>query len=320
MQDFDDAREPTGLTRAAFQEWLHEGRLDCDVAQQMLRFWLWARRGSHHDTVADLFDQLYMEYVETLSPEEQEQRRRRAREDDPAEVLAEGELPVTRIAELLQRAGYVPFDTAGMSDPEIARQLCEDILGEVAKVQAYLASWKGSVVIAEPERQGVSDEIADVCDAVVHPWPVIEKAPVAANEEGRFVKAFPLAFPMGMGDLKQPQLRDDYTATEWAQHKLRYWDGRFVSSSRGHRETWAIFDTMLLEHSRHRGHAYHKATDSHVLTRRGLRELVESREDLVRRDGGVRRGHPDDADVLEAPDHAARVDRAADVVVAAVDP
>ena len=125
----------------------------------------------------------------------------------------------------------------------------------------------------------------EVCDDAVgkrYPWPVVEKTPVAADEEGRFAKAFPLEFPMGVADLKQPQLREDFTPTEWAQHKLRYFDGLFEASSRGHRVTWAIFDTVLLENSRHRGHAYHKSTDKQVLTKRSLRELVQSRDDLVR--------------------------------------
>ena len=139
---------------------------------------------------------------------------------------------------------------AGLEDAEIRTRLCGDILEEVAKVQAYLDSYKSSGLVPEPARQGVADEVADVCDDAVgkrYPWPVVEKTPVPANEEGRFAKAFPLELPMGVGDLRQPQLREDFTPVEWAQHKLRYFDGRFVSTSRGHRVTWAIFDTVVLE-------------------------------------------------------------------------
>ena len=272
IQDLDGVTEPTGLTRAVFQSWLHEGRHDCETAQAMLRFWSWGqRRGSDHDTEADFFDQLYAEYFEKLPVAAR-----------PPSEDADQELPVTHVAALIHIAGYSPFDTTGMAEDVVRTRLCEDILGEVAKVQAYLAAWKGSTLVAAPERQGVADEIEEVCTNAVRPWPAIEKTPVAMNEEGRFAKAFPLEFPMGVGDLRQPQLRGDFTATEWAQHKLRYFDGRFVASSRGHRVTWAIYDTVLLDHTRQRAHAYHTATESHVLTKRSLRELVASRDDLVR--------------------------------------
>ena len=264
--------EPTSLTCAVFQDWLREGQSDCETAQAMLRFWNWGqRRASDHDTEADFFDQLFAEYVEKLPAE----ARRLAEESAP-------ELPVSHVAALIHIAGYPPFDTTGLTEEVIRNQLCEDILSEVAKVQAYMAAWKGSTLVAEPDRKGVAEEIEEVCANAVRPWPVIEKTPVAMNEEGRFVKAFPLEFPMGVGDLKQPQVRGDFTAAEWAQHKFRYWDGRFVNSGRGHRVAWAIFNSVLLDRTRQSAHAYHTATDSHVLTKRDLRKLVTSRDDLVR--------------------------------------
>ena len=131
-------------------------------------------------------------------------------------------------------------------------------------------------------RQGVAEATEEVCRDAVRPWPAIEKDPVAMSDEGRFVKAFPLEFPMGVADLKQPQLRDDYSVMEWVQHKLRYKGGHFVNSARGHRLIWAMFNTALLEASRQMGHAYHKATNSSVLTKRALQELVEKQADLVR--------------------------------------
>ena len=114
------------------------------------------------------------------------------------------------------------------------------------------------------------------------PWPEIEKEPIPMYEEGRFVKAFPLEFPMGVGDLKQPCLRDDFSAADWAQHKFRYWDGRFVNSVRGHRVTWAIFNATLLEASRVKGNAYFSATEASALTKADLRTLIEEKDDLVR--------------------------------------
>ena len=105
---------------------------------------------------------------------------------------------------------------------------------------------------------------------------------MATSEEGRFVKAFPLEFSVGVADLRQPQLRDDYSALEWVQHKLRYKDENEVNSARGHWLIWAMFNTALLEASHHMGRAYHKATDSSVLIKRALQELVDKQADLVR--------------------------------------
>jgi hypothetical protein len=143
IRELDNEREPTGLTRTVFQEWLREGRHDCETAQAMLRLWSSGRRGSDHDTEADFFDQLYAEYVEGRPVEEQ------GDEDD-----ADGELPVTHLAAIIQVAGYAPFDVAGLADAAVRTRLCEDVLGEVAKVQAYLAAWKSSALVPEPERQG----------------------------------------------------------------------------------------------------------------------------------------------------------------------
>ena len=66
VQDLDAVPEPTGLTRDNFQDWLREGRHDCDAAKEMRRFWFYVRPGSSHDTEADFFDQLHAEFAETL--------------------------------------------------------------------------------------------------------------------------------------------------------------------------------------------------------------------------------------------------------------
>ena len=87
---------------------------------------------------------------------------------------------------------------------------------------------------------------------------------------------------MGMGDLSQPCLRGDFSTADWVQHKFRYFDDRFVSSARGHRVTWAMFNTAMLDASKRSGQAYYRASDCHALTKTELKDLVESRDDLVR--------------------------------------
>ena len=55
----------------------------------------------------------------------------------------------------------------------------------------------------------------------------------------------------------------------------------FLNASRGHRETWAMFNQMPLDVGRAKGYAYHKTTDAAAMTKRELRELVETQEHLV---------------------------------------
>ena len=76
IHDLAHEEETPGLTRQMFQEWLWEGRHDCDVAVSLLRFWATAVRGSSHDTIADYFEQLFLEYKKSLS-EDQETRWRK---------------------------------------------------------------------------------------------------------------------------------------------------------------------------------------------------------------------------------------------------
>ena len=53
--------------------------------------------------------------------------------------------------------------------------------------------------------------------------------------DGRFVKAFPLEFPMGQGDLRQPRLRATPRAVEGVQHLFRNCTGHLLRANRGHR-------------------------------------------------------------------------------------
>ena len=83
VQELENERELTGLTRPVFQDWLREGRHDCEMALAVLRYWNFGQRGGSHDTEADLFDQLFIEYVETLPNEQRD-----------AGKAVTGELPV----------------------------------------------------------------------------------------------------------------------------------------------------------------------------------------------------------------------------------
>ena len=80
--------------------------------------------------------------------------------------------------------------------------------------------------------------------------------------------------PFGLGDLHQPRVRDDYSTAAWVQHKLRYYTGHFLSTLRGQRYVWAVFNTALLDVARQRRALVHKRFQGEILTKRELRAVA----------------------------------------------
>ena len=115
--------------------------------------------------------------------------------------------------------------------------------------------------IPDPE-----EEATRVAQSVVHGWPTVSNDPVPASDVGRFVRAHPLEFPMGIADLYDRRARN-VTPQEWAQHLLRHHTGRFVNGLRGHRVLWAIVNVVLLSEARGKGFAVQR----NVMRRMGCR-------------------------------------------------
>ena len=117
---------------------------------------------------------------------------------------------------------------------------------------------------------------------VMYAWPTIQQEPTSWNDDGRFAKAFPLSFPMGSGDFRQPRLRNDFTALDWTQHLFRFFTGHMQSSMRGHRVLWAAFNMTLGDVAHQKGSLVHKRSEAHALTKEQLKQLLSDREDLIR--------------------------------------
>jgi hypothetical protein len=88
---------------------------------------------------------------------------------------------------------------------------------------------------------------------LVYGWPSKAAEPVGVRNAGRFVKSHPLDFPMGVGDLHDPDRPRKITVAEWVQHLLRCRDERFVRGLRGQRVLWSIVNELLLSEARQRG-------------------------------------------------------------------
>ena len=119
----------------------------------------------------------------------------------------------------------------------------DDVMGEIATASRFKGGGDGNVEDAGD--RGCVREHADTVDAeesavrtaegLVYGYPSRDADPTGVFSEGKFVKAFPLEFPMGVGDLYDSTRRRKVTANEWVQHLLRYHSGSFVGGMRGQR-------------------------------------------------------------------------------------
>ena len=73
------------------------------------------------------------------------------------------------------------------------------------------------------------------------------------------MKAFPLEFPMGIGDMYEERPRK-VSAEEWVQHMIRYRTGQFVGGPRGQRVLWAMVNMLLLSEARGKGWGIYRNT------------------------------------------------------------
>ncbi len=119
-------------------------------------------------------------------------------------------------------------------------EIADLIADEVAVINAYLTAWRGTGTAEASLPQPVETSLRAVAAQRVLAWPTISKDPVAETSDGRLVKAHPLTFPTGCGDLRQSRLRTDFSPLEWTQHVFRYFDGRVLCTMRGQRAVWAL--------------------------------------------------------------------------------
>ena len=126
--------------------------------------------------------------------------------------------------------------------------------------------------MTKPAPENIIEETQAQLSQAIWPWPSISPNPTRELEDGRFVKSHPIEFPMGTGDLRQARLRSDFSPADWVQHIFRYFTGHFLTSVRGHRVVWALFNTALREISREKGSIVHKRTNASVITKEELRD------------------------------------------------
>ena len=149
----------------------------------------------------------------------------------------------------------------------------EALLDDVLHELTIAARFKGGGAddtgcVNEPvDHPDEEEEAVRLAERLVYGWPSRNEEPTGAHSRGRFVKAFPLDFPMGVGDLYESPERPRKVSPEvWVQHLLRYKTGHFVGGLRGQRVLWAMVNTLLLSEARARGFGIYR----NVVRRVGL--------------------------------------------------
>ena len=141
FQDLDESDWLTESPSSVFQEWLTEGRHNCDVAQALLHTWTHHLQGSASDTLKDFFDQLFQEYAETRFAETP---------PDPA-------LPLRFLAEFVLEHCSLAATLHATTDDDKAHEIIELITKEVAVVQAYTTAWRGTGTVEAAAPQNVRE-------------------------------------------------------------------------------------------------------------------------------------------------------------------
>ena len=150
---------------------------------------------------------------------------------------------------------------------DVPDALAIKIAEEIQAVQAYVRTLHSSAVLQAGAPENVEDATRTHVQENVFPWPTILEQPTPELADGRFCKAFPLHFPMGVADPRQPRLRSDYSFIDAVQHLFSYRTGHFLHSGDGHRVVWALFNTALREIAREKGNLVHKTSGEAILTK-----------------------------------------------------
>jgi len=222
------------------------------------------------ESASDLFDRIRMEVITGKTQSDRK-------------VPDGGLAVVDLVAWLLEKQVFKNCDDVEVSVGQF--------LLELHVVASPASGFVDQSCMEEPLNHGDEDaEVLRTAERLVYGWPSKQAEPTGAVSDGRFVKSFPLDFPMGVGDLYDSLRLLKVSAAEWVQHLLRYWTGHFVGGMRGQRVVWAIVNTLLLEEARSRGFGIYRNVmrrvgygleGGGVLTKARLREMLND-EDQAR--------------------------------------
>ena len=129
----------------------------------------------------------------------------------------------------------------GFADVESDEIVADQLVHELSIAAELMQIWDDRGCMEEPVDKGDHDEQAvGTAERLVYGWPSKDAEPTNVMSPGRFVKSFPLDFPMGVGDLYQERPHK-VSVEEWVQHLLRYRISHFVGGPHKQRVLWVLW-------------------------------------------------------------------------------
>ena len=177
-----------------FVQWMQEGQHDCDVARSLGVAWARDLSGSGNATLADFFNTLLHEHENDLADND-------AEGDGSTENAADApkSLPIPWLAGFIYDVCTpLSFEVKTSDDEDALDVLATKIAEELQAVQAYARALHSSAVMPAAPPENIHEATRAQIQETVHPWPTIHEKPVPELADGRFAKAFPLKFPMGV--------------------------------------------------------------------------------------------------------------------------
>ena len=161
---------------------------------------------------------------------------------------AEGSVTVRRLCAWLQQQVGEAVAEAG------EKGICaavEQVIFELGVLQAHHdvaaptgGMQEGGAAGADPEQEAIS-----LAESLVFGYPSRAADPTQPRQEGRFCKAFPLEYPMGVADMYAWRPKR-VSQAEYVQHMLRLASGHVVQELRSQRLVWALVNSELLSEPR----------------------------------------------------------------------
>ena len=105
---------------------------------------------------------------------------------------------------VMEMCSPFPFRVEGETHEEIEVALAEILAKEMQSVQGYVQTWRSTAALPKGRPGEVVEETAAHVAKDVFAWPSVDETPTPERADGRFVKAFPLVFPMGVANMYQP--------------------------------------------------------------------------------------------------------------------
>ena len=270
IKEYDEEINEDQLKEDDFIAWLTEGRHELEVARLLCNHWLQKAAAKGSDTFYDFFHILFREQHINYSDY-----------DEVHTAHANNALSVTLLAKFVYEACALNFKVEGVNESDITQEIMMQIHIELETIRTYVSSWKNSGACAKPLPENMKNVLQQETANRVYAWPQILETPNPERDDARFVKAFPLTFPCGEADLRQPRIRDTFSVAEYVQHLFRYHTGHIVRSNRGQREVWALFNTVLREHAHKQRNLLHRQKPYTVLTKDDLTTLIKEENNLI---------------------------------------